>query len=96
MPKLSPKALRFIDAAMNETQDDTARAAWARFGRSAANELPAPLARAALTALEATELRMRKALASAALEEDEAADLSNDLGFVVAIESDLRRQLTPP
>lgn len=93
MTKLSPKALRFIDAAINATQNHQARAIWAAFDRSNREHLPEPVARAALAALEAAELSMRDRLASASLGEDEASDLSNDLGFVIAIETDLRRQL---
>jgi hypothetical protein len=95
MTKISPKARRFIDEAIKATQDHSAKTAWARFGRTGASDLPDPVAHAALAALEAAARRMRAALASASLEEEEAADLSNDLGFVIAIEADLRRQLTP-
>jgi hypothetical protein len=95
MTKLSPKALRFIDAAVAESKDPRLRAAWSGFDRDRIKELPDPVARAALSALQKVERRLRRELESPSLSEDDAAEVSNDLGFVCAVESDLKRQLEP-
>ena len=95
MTKLSPKALRFIDAAVAESKDARVKAAWNGFDRDRAKDLPDTVARAALSALQQTERRLRRKLDSPSLVDDDAADISNDLGFVRAVETDLRRQLEP-
>jgi hypothetical protein len=95
MTKLSPKALRFIDAAVAESKDARVKAAWNGFNRDPAKELPDPVARAALSALQKVERRLRRQLDLPSLGDDDAADISNDLGFVCAVEDDLKRQLEP-
>ena len=95
MTKLSPKALRFIDAAVAASRDAHIKAAWKGFDRNAAKELPGSIARAALIALQQAERRMRRELKSSSLGEDDAADLANDLGFVCAVEEDLKQLLQP-
>jgi hypothetical protein len=95
MTKLSPKALRFIDAAVAASKDARIKAAWNGFGHDPAKELSDSVALAALSALQKVERRLRRELASPSLDEDGAAEISNDLGFVCAVESDLKRQLEP-
>ena len=95
MTKLSPKALRFIDAAVAQSKDARVKAAWNGFDRASAKELPDSVARAALSVLQKVERRLRRELDSPSLGDDDAADISNDLGFVCAVEDDLRRQLEP-
>ena len=95
MTKLSPKALRFIDAAVAESTDARVKATWKGFDRSSPKELPGPVARAALAALQQIERRLRRKLDLTSLGDDDAADISNDLGFVCAVEDDLKRQLEP-
>ena len=62
MTKLSPKALRFIDAAVAESTDARVKATWKGFDRSSPKELPGPVARAALAALQQIERRLRRKL----------------------------------
>ena len=95
MTKLSPKALRFIDAAVAESADARVKAAWNGFDRDPATEPPDMVARTALSVLQKVERRLRRELDSPSLPDDDAADISNDLGFVCAVEDDLRRQLAP-
>jgi hypothetical protein len=45
--------------------------------------------------LQKVERRLRRELDSPSLGDDDAADISNDLGFVCAVEDDLKRQLEP-
>jgi hypothetical protein len=93
MTTLSPKAIRFVDAAVIKSESEQIRATWNAFNREPARELSEEVARAVLGALEQAELDLRSRLKSSALGEDEAADLSNDLGFICAIKCDLERQI---
>ena len=93
MTNLSPKAMRFIDAAVIKSQSEQIRATWNAFKREPATELSEEVARAVLGALEQAELDLRSRLKSSAVGEDEAADLSNDLGFIYAIKRDLEQQV---
>ena len=92
MTKLSPKAMRFVDAAMDETSDRDIKAVWASIRHDPGTELPDLVARAVLAALSQFESRLRARL-DRPLREDEASDVSNDLGFVCAVEGDLKRQI---
>ncbi len=93
MTKLSPKAMRFIDAAVTKSESKEIRATWKAFKRNPSKELSDEVARTVLGALQQAERDLRSRLKSSSLEEDEAADLSNDFGFIRAIQSDLERQL---
>jgi hypothetical protein len=90
---LSPKAVRFIEIAMREIEDQGVRAVWDARDRDVGDGLPDAVARAALAALQQFEHRIHLRLETPSLTEDEASDLSNDLGFVFSIESDLIKQL---
>jgi hypothetical protein len=90
--KLSPKALRLVDAAVRRSENAQLQAAWASYDHDPAKDLPERAGRAALVALQRFEDQLRKRLESQSLNEDEASDLSNDLGFICAIENDLKRQ----
>ena len=93
MTKVSPKAVRFVDAAVVGSESDQIRAAWSAFKREPAKELPDEVARVVLNALRQAERQLRGRIESPSIGEDEAADLSNDLGLICAIESDLIRQV---
>ena len=93
MTQLSPQAVRFVDAALISSESDQIRAVWSAFKPDPAMELPDEVARAVLGALQQAERHFRNRLESSSLGEDEAADLSNDLGFICAIERDLHRQV---
>jgi hypothetical protein len=94
MTKLSPKAMRFVDAAVTKSNSDQIRAVWNAYLHAPAKQLSDEVAQAALGALQQAERDLRNRLESS-LGEDEAADLSNDLGFIRAIKSDLTRSLGP-
>jgi hypothetical protein len=91
MTTLSPKAVRFVDDAVRRFENAQVAAAWAPFAHAPAGELPASTAAAVLRALEHAEQALRAEL-NRTHDEDEASDLSNDLGFICAIENDLRRE----
>ena len=93
MTKLSPKAMRFVDAAVAKSQSRKVQAVWSAFQRQPSTELPDDVARAVLRVLQQAEGRLLSRLESSSLAEDRAADLSNDLGFVRAVEGDLMRHL---
>jgi len=93
MTKLSPKARRFIDAAVAASKDARLKAVWKEFRRNPTEELSDSIARAALSALQEAERRLKRELKSPSLGEDQTAEISNDLGFVRAVEEDLKRQL---
>jgi len=91
MKKLSPKAVRFVDSAMRD-MDSQSKAVWETIDPK--QELPPEAAKVALFALEQFERLLRERLgASYRLSEGEVSDLSNDLGFVCAIEQELSAAL---
>jgi hypothetical protein len=92
MTNLSPKAIRFIEIAMAGAEDRGVKAVWDAVDRDIGGPLPDAAARAALTALQQFERQLYVQLEQSA-SEDESADISNDLGFVFSIKSDLIRQL---
>jgi hypothetical protein len=85
--------MRFVDAAVEKSESRQIQAVWSAFKREPSRELPDDVARAVLRVLQQAEGHLRGRLDSSSLGEDEAADVSNDLGFVRAIESDLMRYL---
>jgi hypothetical protein len=94
MTRFSPKATRFIEAAVDELADHDVKAIWMSAGHDPGTEVPDHVARAALKALHYFENQLRARLDTyPPLDEDEASDLSNDLGFVCAVERDLRQQI---
>ena|SRR5437899_1192244 len=93
MTTLSPKAVRFVDAAVIGSESDQIRAVWSAFKREPTKELSDEVARAVLGALQHADRHLRSRLTSSSLGEDEAADISNDLGFICAIKRDLDREV---
>ena len=89
MTKLSPKALRFVAMAMRD-MGPKEKAVWAKVGRAQLTKLSVEAAEVALIALGHYEKFVRQRLA-VARDEDEVSDLSNDLGFICAIERDLAK-----
>ena len=92
MTSLSPKAVRFIDTAIERVEDQTAKAIWHARDRDIGAALSDAEARAALTALQQFEHRLHLRL-EASTDENELSDISNDLGFIFSIETDLVKQL---
>ncbi len=92
MTSLSPKAIRLIGIAMAEIGDQGVKAIWNAVDRDVGGRLPDAAARAALTALQQFERRLYAQLEQST-DADEASDISNDLGFVFSIKSDLINQL---
>jgi hypothetical protein len=88
---LTPKNVRFVANAMRFA-DMPARAVWEAVDKDTSKDLPAAAERAALSALCAFEKALRARLKTLA-DEDEIADVSNDLGTVRAIERGLQRDL---
>jgi hypothetical protein len=91
MVRLSPKAARFVDEAVF-TLLPAEKLTWTRIDRTA--PLSDNAARIALSALDRYEHSLRERLETGRLSEDDAADTSNDLGFALAIEKDLRASIS--
>jgi hypothetical protein len=92
---LSPKARRFVADAIADFGDGRARALWGSFQRDPGSELSPEIARIALRALEFVQRGMAQRIESGSLDEDEVADLTNDLQFIRSLETDLRRSCSP-
>lgn len=93
MTKLSPKAVRFVDSAVMKCESDQVRAVWNAFKRDSSKELSDEVARAVLGALQQAERHLRSRLDLPSVGDDEVADISNDLGFICAIQRDLHQQI---
>lgn len=89
MTKLSPKAVRFVDQAMRD-MGKKEKTAWASVARGPVTKVSGEAAEAALLALGHYENFVKSRL-NAARDEGEISDLSNDLGFICAIERDLEK-----
>lgn len=90
--KLSAKAQRFVAEGARDlggTERRDRLLSW--LDRSGGQELPPEIVTLAIGALERCEFWMRRRLDSSALDEDQRADVMNDIAFIHAIESDLRR-----
>ncbi len=90
--KLSPKASRFVAEAARDLNGTGARdrlLSW--LDRSAGQEIPPDIAILALKALDRLEYWMRKRFESAEADEDQKADLANDIAFIHSVVSDLLR-----
>jgi hypothetical protein len=90
---LSVKARRFISAAVDQLLDDYVRDVWRAFEREPDRGVSPKVADAALRALERAERSIALRLKSENLDENEEADLANDLYFIQAVQSDLKRVL---
>ncbi len=87
--KLSPKAQLFVRKALAEAASPPLRLAARRLGTDPwSSDLSPEAERLAKAALDDHRRRIRARL-DTPLTEDEAADLSNDLGFIDAVCSDL-------
>ena len=94
MVTLSAKAKLFLEAALAEPR--TARLGHAVHSLGPdpwSRPLSAHAAKVALDALGDTEKHIRDRLEDPSLGIDEEADLVNDLGFLDAVQSDLRKSL---
>jgi hypothetical protein len=89
--KLSAKAQRFVaEAARDLTGTDRRDRLLAWLDRSPGQEVPPQIAMLALNALERCEYWMRQRLESGQIDDDQRADLMNDIAFVHSIEHGLR------
>jgi len=92
---LSTKARRFVSAAVDQLPDDYVRDVWRSFERGPDRDISPKVADAALRALQRAERNIALRLKSEKLDENEEADLANDLYFIQAVENDLKRVLQP-
>ena len=91
--KLSPKAQLFVRRAVEEAASDPLKISARRLGADAwSGELSAEAGRIAIAALDDCRKQLRLRL-EGSLTDGEAAELSNDLGFIEAVCSDLARAL---
>jgi hypothetical protein len=90
MTKLSPKAFRFVDAAVVRSESEGVRSVWNRFKREQTQELSDEVARVVLHLLEQAEGDLCRRLKLTSVGDNEVADISNDLGFIRAVKNDLK------
>ncbi|MGH7052471.1 MAG: hypothetical protein ACREFA_01440, partial [Stellaceae bacterium] len=95
MTKLSPKSRRFIAAVIEEAGNPRAQEIWGALDKNTPQDIPPAAEHAALIALSEYERQLLAALRRPGLDEDEAADLSNDVATVRAIVRTLRPEYVP-
>ena len=93
--RLPPKAVRIIGKAVRALQDDPrARDTWRVWEERADNgDLPTNVAEVALKALNFMDAYISQSVQSARLDEDDRADLLNDLAFIRALEDRLKEDV---
>lgn len=94
---ITPQACRRITGAVEALPDVLARERWGAWAQQAAinqirTDVPYDVAAIALEALVTAERDIANALGEDALDEDRQADLLNDLGYIQAIETQLRNE----
>jgi len=89
---LSAKAKRIVTEAVASLPDSAARETWRAFATAHRETIPSDVADIALRALEAARRDVTARLKRHGLDDDERADLGNDLNFIRAVEGDLRKQ----
>jgi hypothetical protein len=87
---LSPKAHRLVAEAISTLPDSSARTTWVDWAERP-SEVTDEVASVAIEALENVAKQIVSQLTSGRLDEDEQADLTNDLYFIQCIEDDLKR-----
>ena len=92
----TPKAKRLIESAVPELNRE-AQKVWKDWAQSwvGAGHVPSDVANVALDALGIINARLEDYLANPGLDDDERADLINDLVYVRAIRSDLQGDAAP-
>lgn len=94
MVTLSAKARLFLEAALSDPRAEWLNGEVRSLGPDPwAHELSLQATRIALSAFRETDKHIRDRLGDPWLEDEEQADLINDLGFVDAVQSDLQRSL---
>jgi len=96
MSVLSPTAVRFIAQALDEGGDQRRQTEWQSWTKDQSQPLPSYLAQVALHALSGMALRMEDRIADKATDAAEAAQMENDLGYIVAVEEALLEYLQQP
>ncbi len=94
MVTLSAKAKLFLEAVLSDSRADWLKGEVQSLGLDPwSRPLTERATRIALDAFRETEKHLRDRLGDPRIDDDEEADLVNDLGFVDAVQSDLRRSL---
>jgi hypothetical protein len=88
---LTPRARRTVDAAIQHLPDSRLRDKWRAWEKQdAIGDLPGEIAAIVGNALQLAEQNLQKRLESSSLDENEQADILNDLGYIQAIEAGLK------
>jgi hypothetical protein len=96
MSVLFPTAVRFIARALDEDGDKRCQAEWQSWTKDQSQPLAPYLAQVALHALSGMALRLEDRIAGESTVAAEAAQMENDLGYVVAVEEALLEYLRQP
>jgi hypothetical protein len=92
MITLSPKGRLFVEAALKQTKTASLLAEAMTLGPDPwSHPLSSYAANIAINALSEMELNIRNRLGKPELNDDERADLVNDLGYAAAVRYDLQR-----
>jgi hypothetical protein len=96
MSVLSPMAQRFIALALSQSGDERQHAAWQAWTGIPDQTLPSYLAQVALHALSGMALRLEDRIADETTDPAAAAQMENDLGYIVDVEEVLLEHLRQP
>jgi hypothetical protein len=97
MSQLSPKAMRFVEIALQRQGDERQQADWQSWNlRRQDDEMPSHIAQIALHALSGLALAFEARIDSADTDAMTAAQLENDLGYIAEIEKALSNHLWEP
>jgi hypothetical protein len=96
MSVLSPTALRFIASALEHGGEPRQKVAWHAWAGEPDQPLTAYVAQVALHALSGLALRLEDRIASDTIDAAEAAEMENDLGYIVGLEEVLLAYLNKP
>jgi hypothetical protein len=92
----SAEAVRFIAQALDEGGANRRQVEWQSWTNDQSKPLPSYLAQVALHALPGMALRFDDRIADESTHAAEAAQMENDLGYVVAVEEALLEYLQQP
>jgi hypothetical protein len=93
---LSPTAIRFIGLALDQGGDKRRQAEWQSWVEAQTKPLPSYLAQVALHALSGMALRLEDRIVDESTAAADAAQMENDLGYIVTVEEALMEYLQQP
>ena len=96
MSVLSPTAMRFITLALDQSGDQRQQTGWHAWTSDPEQTLPGYLAQVVLHAMSGMALRLEDRISDGTIDPAEAAQIENDLGYIVDVEEVLLEYLHQP